>query len=344
MVVLSHLAGGGYFAHFGFYAVRGFFVLSGFVMTAGLNEIYKFDAKRFWMNRLLRLLPLYYVVCLFTLLAIHHFPAQAAAYLAYWKPGIAERAAFTNLFVIPLEFPAMHFRLVPPFWSVAVELQMYGLLFVAAARSERLAVTALWIGVLYHLACIHNELGFGARYSAAPSAILSFTAGAAVYFWIKRGMLNVTPSAAAIALVMWIGNTIAAQSLLPNEYAYGAGYYFSTFLFVVIVAGLANARWRPLASRIDRALGEIAYPVFLLQWLAGFLAALMIGADVWRGATLLVAAAPLLLCMAVVLAMLNRRLVEPLRDVLRNGVVLPPSLHVERAALRFKPESRIAAG
>ncbi len=43
LVILSHLVGTEYVAHFGFYAVRGFFVISGLMMTAALNEVYGFD-------------------------------------------------------------------------------------------------------------------------------------------------------------------------------------------------------------------------------------------------------------------------------------------------------------
>src|SRR5262249_60926343 len=85
MVVLSHLPGSAYFVHFGFYAVRGFFVVSGFVITAGLHDVYNFDTKRFWINRLLRVLPPFFLVCLITLLIISAFPAEAEAYLSSWR-------------------------------------------------------------------------------------------------------------------------------------------------------------------------------------------------------------------------------------------------------------------
>jgi peptidoglycan/LPS O-acetylase OafA/YrhL len=301
LVILSHLPGSGYLVHFGFYAVRGFFVISGFVITAGLHEVYRFDAKRFWANRFLRLLPLFYVVCLLTLLVVTWFPIEASAYLSSWRSDAPQYDAILNLLVLPLEYNETSFRLVPPYWSVAVELQMYALLFIAAARNERLALATLWLGVVYHLACIGSGLGFGARYFAAPSATFSFAAGALIYFWVRRGALVVTPSATAIALVMWLANLVAAKSTLPDEYAYGPGYYFSTFLFVIVVAGLAQSRWSPFAQRIDRALGEIAYPMFLVHWLAGFITALAIGAGIWRGWTLTLAAVPLMMLMAIAL-------------------------------------------
>jgi peptidoglycan/LPS O-acetylase OafA/YrhL len=332
MVVLSHLPESGYLLHFGFYAVRGFFVISGFVITAGLHEVYRFDGKRFWANRLLRLLPPFYVVCLLTLLLVAWFPAEAGTYLSSWRSDAPQYDAILNLLVLPLEYSETSFRLVPPYWSVAVELQMYALLFIVAARNEKLALATLWLGVVYHLACISSDLNFGARYFAAPSATLSFGAGALIYFWVKRGALVVTPIAAALAFVMWLANVIAAKSALPAEYAYGPGYYFSTFLFVIVVAGLAQMQWSPLVRRIDRALGEIAYPVFLVHWLAGFITALVIGGGIWRGWTLTFSAIPLTFLLAIALAVLNRRLIEPLRAQLRNAQPTAGSLRLERAA------------
>src|SRR5918912_2774678 len=101
LVVLSHLVGAEYLAHLGFYAVRGFFVLSGFLMTAALNELYAFDAGRFWVNRILRLLPPYYLVCLLTLALIHVFPDHAGEYLRFWAPDARQDDVLMNLLVFP---------------------------------------------------------------------------------------------------------------------------------------------------------------------------------------------------------------------------------------------------
>jgi peptidoglycan/LPS O-acetylase OafA/YrhL len=319
MVVVSHLPGNDIFVHFGFYAVRGFFVISGYFITAGLNDAYDFDFKRFWTNRLLRILPPFYLVCLTTMVVVLTFPQEAASYLESWRPEAPQYGLFLNLLVLPLQFPEVGFRLIPPYWSVAVELEMYALLFVVTARSEKGAIATLWVGVVYHLACIHSELSFGARYFAAPSATLSFAAGALIYFWAKKGALNVSPSAAVLAFAMWIANVLAAGSLLSNEYAYGPGYYFATFLFVIVVAGLSKIEWSPLLARVDRSLGAIAYPAFLLQWLAGFLTALAICPGTWRGWPLTLASLPLLFLMASTLAGLNSKFIEPLRASRRRA-------------------------
>src|SRR5260370_41237637 len=102
LVVLSHLVGSDYLAHFGFYAVRGFFVISGFVITAALNEVYGFDAGRFWANRLLRLLPPYYVVCLLTLALLALVPTAAGQFLSYWRGAAPQGDTLNKLPSLPV--------------------------------------------------------------------------------------------------------------------------------------------------------------------------------------------------------------------------------------------------
>src|SRR5260370_5604550 len=114
LVVLSHLVGSDYLAHVGFYAVRGFFVISGFVITAALNEVYGFDAGRFWANRLLRLLPPYYVVCLLTLALLALVPTAAGQFLSYWRAAAPQGALLLNLLLLSLPFYCTPPHIVAP--------------------------------------------------------------------------------------------------------------------------------------------------------------------------------------------------------------------------------------
>lgn len=53
----------------GNYSVSFFFVLSGFLMTYIMHETYGFDlkgVKYFWLNRILRLYPIYLIIILIT--------------------------------------------------------------------------------------------------------------------------------------------------------------------------------------------------------------------------------------------------------------------------------------
>ena len=319
LVVLSHLVGSDYLAHFGFYAVRGFFVVSGFVITAALNEVYGFDAGRFWANRVLRLLPPYYLVCLLTLTLLAFVPADAEQFSSYWRSDPRHHDMLMNLAVLPLQFNDAQLRIVPPYWSVAVEIVMYFLLWIVIARRPAFAALALAAGISYHLACIYDGYDWAVRYFAAPSAVLSFSLGALVYFVSKQGWPAIGTWGLLVAAAAGTFNMVSAHWILPDPYVYGLGFYFNTLAFALVVYALAGRRFGSRMRGVDRILGELAYPVFLIQWLAGFVAALVFLPGTSRGWLLTIAATPLILAGAGGLAFLHRRLIEPLRSRVREA-------------------------
>jgi peptidoglycan/LPS O-acetylase OafA/YrhL len=212
--------------------------------------------------------------------------------------------------------------LVPTAWSLAVELQMYVVLFVFAARSKTNAMLALICGLIYHAFCAYNDLSFGYRYFGAPSAMLSFSLGALIYFERREGhLLNINPAWAAAALCVWIVGAMASGA----DYIYSVGYYADTIVFAVVVAGFANIKPAPLLHAADKALGELAYPVFLVQWLTGFITVLVFMPGSWRGWPLAFASIPVTLAAAIVLAMLNGKFIEPLRTRVRRAPADRPS-------------------
>jgi peptidoglycan/LPS O-acetylase OafA/YrhL len=321
LVILSHLVGTEYVAHFGFYAVRGFFVVSGLLMTAALNEVYRFDGMRFWINRALRLLPPYYLVCALTLLAVALAPRQAGEYLKFWRAMPDATGLLINLTVLPLQLPYGSFRFVPPFWSVAIEIDMYLLLFLVMSRQMSFALIALAAGLSFQLACIHNSMNWGLDYFTAPSAVLPFAVGAVLYFVRQRGQWIATPLAAVCAFAAWIANMVAGGFIFPASYIFGIGYFVDTICFAVVVSGLSGVsvdRFGPLAERIDRTLGEWSYFAFLVHWLAAFLVAAILFDGHWRGWTLFFAVTPVVLMASAALAFMNRMLVEPLRSRVRS--------------------------
>ncbi len=346
LVVLSHLVGSQYLSHYGFYAVRGFFVLSGFLMTAALNEVYRFNGERFWTNRLLRLLPPYYMVCAATLAFVVFVPDRAAEFLKFWQiDNRNHHDVLMNLLVLPLQFRDPQFRISPAYWSIAVEIEMYVLLWLLIARREAFAAAAVGVGIVYHLACLDAGYGLGARYFNAPSALLSFATGALVYFLRRRGAFNVDARCALVALALWIINMAAAGSILPESYVYGASYYIGTLAIAFVVVGLADlklsARFARLA-RLDALLGEFAYPLFLVQWITGFIVALAFFPGTWRGWTLTLVATPFMLGLSIGLARLNAVLIEPLRDRVRAGAARNgPHATVPEAAAA--PEEELGA-
>jgi peptidoglycan/LPS O-acetylase OafA/YrhL len=322
LVIVSHLVGTEYVAHLGYYAVRGFFVISGLMMTAALNEVYRFDGVRFWANRALRLLPPYYFVCALTLAAIAVAPRQAAEYHKFWRALPDAGSFLINLTVLPLQLPYGAIRLIPPFWSVAIEIDMYLLLYLFVSRRMSWAVIALVAGLSFQLACIYDAMNWPVTYFTAPSAVLPFAVGATLYFLRRRGGWVASPQAAGFAFAAWTANMLAGGAVLPETYIFGWGYFFDTVLFAVVVSGLSGVssqQFGPRLERIDRLFGEWSYFAFLLHWLVGFLVAGILFSGEWRGWTLLLAVTPLVMAASAAFAALNEKFVEPLRSKIRRS-------------------------
>ena len=322
LVILSHLVGTDYVAHFGFYAVRGFFVISGLLMTAALNEAYAFDARRFWLNRALRLLPPYYLVCLLTLVAIAVAPAQAAAYLKFWRGSPHLGDLLANMTILPLQLTYTSFRLVPPYWSVAIEIDMYLLLFLIVSRRMEWAVLALVAGLSFQMAWVFDSMSWSINYFTAPAAIFPFAVGALLYFLRQRNLWVASPRLGVGAFVAWLCNMLAGGATLPETHIFGAGYFLDTLCFAVVVSalsGLQKQRVGPAAARIDQTLGEWSYFAFLVHWLCSFAVATVLPEGEQRGWLLFCATTPLVLVACACFSVFNRRFIEPWRDRVRGG-------------------------
>jgi peptidoglycan/LPS O-acetylase OafA/YrhL len=292
-------------------------------MTTVLNEVYEFDGVRFWINRALRLLPPYFLVCGITLTAIMLLPSEAGQYLKFWRVDLNLRDILLNFSILPLQFPVPALRLVPPYWSVAVEIEMYLLLYLVVARNMALAAVALITSLVYQLACTSNDVPWAAYYFFAPAAVLPFAVGALLYFVLKGELWSISPRLASIAFVVWFANMIAGGWIFADSYIFGLGYYLDTILFAVVVGGYAWRRFHPLIRRVDKVLGEWAYFVFLLQWLAGVAVTLALPTVETRGWVIFVAATPMAVLASAMLAHLNRKIVEPFRDQVRRVSNIP---------------------
>lgn len=317
-VILSHFAGDVYYKHFGYYAVRVFFILSGFAITAALNEVYAFDLKRFWANRALRLLPLYYLVLMATLATILVLPIETARFTSDWAaPNLNE--LWLNLALLPMMNWAHAFRVVMPAWSIAVEILMYIYLALGCARRKSYAALMFAAAVAFHTLSFLDESGWDIRYFSPHSAALGFSIGALIYFQRRENRLRVPPRAILPLLLLWLANTVGGGWILSDDYARLEGFYLNSIIGAALIAALAD--WRPAAvlQALDRYLGELAYPAFLSHWLVGFAVALAFFGTDARGTGFALAAILASLVVATFMAALNERWVEPLRRKIRRG-------------------------
>ena len=267
LVALSHdglrVAG----LHPGVMAVVGFYLISGYVMTGLVRRHYARPAavSGFYMDRFLRLFPVYWSVAALT--AIWWFlTGSQTSYLRIAPDGSDWLA---NLSIIPLNFYMINcsdaFTLIPPAWSLGAELQFYVLvpfiLLVPGLRS--LALTASIVVQAMATMGVLNSDWFG--YRLLPGVLCLFLAGSHLYDHHQRNATAANaPDRWRLGLIVlgaaWLlGLLLSGRWGVPNLVEVAIG----TLLGLWVLDRLARCRRRGWDDR----LGDIAYALFLVHFL-----------------------------------------------------------------------------
>ncbi|MDD5034207.1 MAG: acyltransferase [Methylococcaceae bacterium] len=322
-VVVEHLTEGmRFFAHWGIFAVFGFYLVSGYLITVILHETYSFRLSSFALNRFLRLFPIYYFVVIASAGLVLTLP-NPDDFHAAWVVNDRLIDYFGNGLIVPFEFYDRSFRLVPPAWSVAVELINYFLLWLIVARTRSLALVALFAALSYHVVSLATGMPWSNRYFPFYAAILPFSLGACIYFFRDRiASISSTSSRKVFiySLSIWSVNLILCGLLArPGSHNFDLFFYINLLSLLAIVSCLTT---HPLKHRFrvsGKALGDLAYPVFLTHWIVGFAVSYFIFQGQRRGLGLFAASVLPILLISFVLSWLADKWLEPLRNKVRDG-------------------------
>jgi peptidoglycan/LPS O-acetylase OafA/YrhL len=247
---------------YGYLGVDVFFLLSGFVI---LLTAYEKDAISFSVARIVRLYPAYWICVTVTAIAIllsgtGHVPIGLRQYLA-------------NLTMIHGFLGIRDVSGV--YWTLAVELQFYFLIFVVllAGQIHRLGrLLGLWLFASIILA-LREPHGI-AHFFLFPEWSSYFIAGAMLFLIHREGA---TPYKLAVVAACYILSAAYAIKLLPfgtdpMEPGFSpsvvAGFLAASYAAFVFIA------LRPRASGGSNPfylLGLITYPLYLLHQDLGFI-------------------------------------------------------------------------
>jgi peptidoglycan/LPS O-acetylase OafA/YrhL len=285
-------------------SVQCFYVISGFYMALILNEKYVGPGSygAFAKSRLVRLLPMFFATLVATLVTAFVVRAAAGielAPLATWREhgtqlGFGEwiTLALPNLTIVGQDLllffavdpaahtiyftsdmhaeplPAWRFLWVPQAWTIGLELMFYSLAPLLVRR--RLPVVLLLalasIGLRVWLMRNYRVGHDPWTYRFFPTELALFLAGAAawrVWRWLgARGLLR--PWAGRLATVTILGLVLAHQ-LMPSRWQ--SAPFGLPPLAAVVALLLPFVFEATKHSRLDRALGELSYPVYLLHYL-----------------------------------------------------------------------------
>ncbi|MFK3724275.1 acyltransferase family protein [Pseudomonas monteilii] len=269
LVVVSHMA----------YTVQGFnpgvWAVVIFYMLAG-HVVAKLWAHRpheklldsilwFYKDRALRIFPLYFAALAFGA-AIWGFGAES--YFLSAPPNVSHWLA--NFTVVPLSYYMWNgmdqFTLLPPAWSLGVELQFY-LLVPFLMLSARFAMCATFASVLMFSAAQMGWLNtdvFG--YRIILGVLFIFLTGAAIESGSRRGRLCVILAWLSMLLYIAVLWEMGVRRSFDVEVALGY------VLGVPLVAVLSKMHFSGGFNFIQRQAGNVSYGLFLFHfpsiWLA----------------------------------------------------------------------------
>ena len=273
-VVVDHLGG----VHgMGTYAVFGFYVLSGYLMTMVLHRTYGYSISgfsRYALNRWLRIFPIYYIAIglsgVLVWLLGDEMTRQFHANIGV--PANAEELVRNLALILSINTET---RLVAPAWALTVEGFFYILIGIGVSR--------FWIGTLVWLAfsvaytgyLILGDAPWSYRYFTISAASLPFALGVTVFHLKNRGGIGSSVlgsnSFLAVVVVAMCANYFAG-TVISDEGGMGVHFYINLLMMAFLIIALGARRSiGGIDAAMDKKIGDLSYPVYLLHYQAGLI-------------------------------------------------------------------------
>lgn len=329
-VALYHLAG---IPLIGEYAVGSFFVLSGYLMTAIMTQSYGYTLKgrlRFFANRALRLMPGYWLSIAVTLalIALIGAPYMAAYHQGMQMPTtVGSWLQNLSMLFLDMKPPSQLPRLTPPSWALTVEWLYYFLIGMGLVRTAVLSSLWLVLSILFNIVLFLHDPYSSLLYGSLPAGSLGFAAGAWTYHhrekieqWLE---LELGRTALLVILAGMAGAFLMpfASKHLVHLYADPIGNWFNVGMSALMVVALKNLKAGSAWRSLDKRLGDLSYPLYLLHWQAGAVASFLLFGEAIHGASPngLMAFA-LAMPIALILCLPQMLLIDPLVARYRDAV------------------------
>jgi peptidoglycan/LPS O-acetylase OafA/YrhL len=314
-------------------AVDLFFCLSGLVVVQSL-ERFGFAAGPFLRARARRLLPVYFVVlaaAVLLLAAGSPLPEMpwvnaGSAGAEVWEQALPAgffwhllaHVTLTQGLIPQGAMPWAYVTLLGPAWSLSTEWQFY--LVVAALRLRNLGVLAillLAVAVVYRLLPLPGYWQFSRAF--LPDAAGYFALGVASAVWLRGGGTWVFAGVFAGVCGLGLFSDVPSRALTPVIWGFvlmaerwpGWGGAAASKLMGYARPRRANPSYGPLGWRLTQWLGEISYPLYLVNEPVQRACAMLVAPCVHGDAALFtVVWLPMAVVLPVVVAGWLHRLVE----------------------------------
>ncbi|WP_115718191.1 acyltransferase family protein [Gallaecimonas mangrovi] len=287
------------FAHtYGFVFVGGrlavelFYMISGFLISYVLLESKTYNNKKaFYINRFLRIYPLYWVVLIITLfcvfLSVHFLNTKPMILDTFSKVSVVGKLVllFSNTFIFGqdwvmftsvkngfLQFSS-DFRdteiemwtglAIPQAWTLGVELTFY-LIAPFLLKNIKLILVFLGCSLLVKAYLIFIGLGFSDPwdYRFFPAELSLFLLGAVAHQVLKPFFeKKIKNRSISNAITIFIFSYCVLFFILPNE---PLNHFLLIFLFFIALPFIFRFQF---FYKWDRKVGELSYPIYISHML-----------------------------------------------------------------------------
>jgi peptidoglycan/LPS O-acetylase OafA/YrhL len=306
-------------------AVCAFFFVSGFLMPLTYASHYqryglRSGAQRFYLNRFLRIYPIYWAALILTLFAVAAYGVTFLEHSTGVGPSGGLLAFLQNALLLGLNQTQIwggDFRFDPPAWTLDIELQYYALvpaLMLLTARSRIWAAAALAVLSAVSLYLFFRPTGSYPLDRSLLSWSFLFFLGYGFYF---------SPTLQAVAQRrLWI---VLAAGLLLAAAHFSTHQNVTTLLVtlgcIAVSAHLLVLQEQRRFGAWDRLLGDLSYPTYILHWLCVELLLRWLGVNTLSATTKLRFVSLLLanITLTTIVAYLSLRLIgDPVESVRRK--------------------------
>lgn len=271
-VVTKGLFNRSYFGNFGGYAVFLFFTLSGFLITyLLLKEIEKkdkIDIKKFYIRRILRIWPLYFLYILLILFVLNFRIPKSIFYYLFMIPNVAFSLQLATGFSVAIP-------LLIHYWSLGVEEQFYAFWPWLISFSKKIKTTMIlfcvgYFGLKVFCSLIHAPIELQSVLLHTPFSCLSIGGIGAYLYYEKNKLLTIINNrfvdlSAWIILALFFTDYLRIFSIINSEIV-------SVAAIVVILNQINNPKpLLPLENKVFDYLGKISFGLYVYNPLVIYL-------------------------------------------------------------------------
>ena len=256
-------------------AVVGFYCMSGFLITRIIHETYGNSWRGkiyFLLNRLTRIYPIYYMCLIVGLICLYGFGDSGWVISSFTKPSSWADWS-PQIFIFGLNIISKNFeplamnniypiRILPPAWSLNVELLYYIFMGVVIGTSLRrmLLWCAVSIGISGYL--LWNHYSYDYHYFTIYNSSIFFAAGALAYHSCRYAS-HIVKLPPALAVILGGSLTYIPYILGYSVYENLYFIYLSIPVFMYVLVCLYSPEY---ADKREQFFGNISYPLFLVHW------------------------------------------------------------------------------